>query len=118
MGREIPDLTTAEALAWPSFDDWWDLYAYKLDRRRCERLWNKMSQKERQAAMHHTTRYVLSTFTDGRFPSRRHPGTYLHNHNWNDEALIRPALPNHRSDEQYITGSMDALARKLGDSGS
>ena len=76
---------------WPTFNDWWSLYDYKLDRKRCERLWAKMSQRDRETAMQHTERYVTSTFTDGQFPSRRHPGTYLHNENWNDEALIRIA---------------------------
>lgn len=76
---------------WPTFKDWWDLYDYKLDKRRCERLWAKMSQKEKEAAMGHTERYVATTHTDGTFPSRRHPGTYLHNANWNDDALIRIA---------------------------
>lgn len=74
---------------WPTFDDWWTLYDYKLDKRRCERLWAKMTQKEKERAMSHTERYTANTFTDGQFPSRRHPGTYLHNANWNDEALIR-----------------------------
>lgn len=74
---------------WPTFLDWWDLYQYKLDRKRCERLWNKMTQAEKETAMTHTERYVESTFTNGQFPSRRHPGTYLQNANWNDEALIR-----------------------------
>ena len=75
---------------WPTFDDFWSLYDYKLDRKRCERLWAKMTQKEREAAMSHTERYTQSTYTDGTFPSRRHPGTYLQNGNWNDEALIKP----------------------------
>lgn len=75
---------------WPSFSDWWDLYDYKLDRKRCERLWAKMKQKEKEAAMQHTERYTASTYTDGTYPSRRHPGTYLQNGNWNDEALIKP----------------------------
>ena len=74
---------------YPTFSDWWELYAYKLDRKRCERLWAKMTQADREKAMQHTERYILSTFTDGRYPSRRHPGTYLFNDNWHDEALVR-----------------------------
>lgn len=114
MAQEASELTGAEAVNWPSFDDWWDAYDYKLDRRRCERLWKKMSALDRSKAMSHTARYVASTYTDGRFPSRRHPGTYLHNANWNDDALIKPTGPA-AMDERYITGSMDALARKLRD---
>lgn len=78
---------------WPQFADWWSLYDYKLDRKRCERLWNKMTQREKETAMSHSERYVATTFTDGQFPSRRHPGTYLQNGNWNDEPLIRISPP-------------------------
>lgn len=78
---------------WPSFDEWWNLFDYKLDRVRCERMWKKMSQQDKEKAMQHTERYVAATFTDGRFPSRRHPGTYLYNANWNDEPLIRSLPP-------------------------
>lgn len=84
---------TTTADIWPTFNEWWDAYDYKLDRKRCEKMWNKMSQADKELAMRHTERYVQSTFTDGRFPSRRHPGTYLHNENWHDDALIRePAV--------------------------
>lgn len=86
METAIPDI-------WPTFSDWWDLYGYKLDRVRCERMWSKMSQQDKEKAMQHTERYVAATFTDGRFPSRRHPGTYLYNANWNDEPLIRSLPP-------------------------
>jgi len=78
---------------WPTFDDWWSLYDYKLDRKRCERLWNKMAHREKETAMAHSERYVATTYTDGQFPSRRHPGTYLQNGNWNDEPLIRSSPP-------------------------
>lgn len=74
---------------WPTFNDWWGLYDYKLDRKRCERLWSKMSQRDKETAMQHSERYVTSSYTDGQFPSRRHPGTYLQNANWHDDALIR-----------------------------
>jgi hypothetical protein len=78
---------------WPTFDDWWNLYDYKLDRKRCVRLWSKIAQYDREKAMAHTELYAARTYTDGRYPSRRHPGTYLHNENWHDDALIPTATP-------------------------
>lgn len=81
-----PEPITAEV--WPTFDDFWSLYAYKIDRTRCERIWKKLPQADREGAMRHAEQYVQTTYTDGRYPSRRHPGTYLHNRNWNDGALI------------------------------
>jgi len=110
---------TTTADIWPTFLDFWDLYDYKLDRNRCEKMWNKLSQADKEMAMRHTERYVQSTFTDGRFPSRRHPGTYLHNHNWHDEALIRQAQAKKSKTNgnrtQYALSSAEALARKLAD---
>ena len=82
---------TAEVF--PTFEDWWSAYDYKLDRKRCLKLWSKMSQRDREKAMSHTELYAARTYTDGRYPSRRHPGTYLHNENWHDDALVPAATP-------------------------
>lgn len=102
-----------DSLIWPAFDDWWNAYDYKLDRKRCMKLWAKMSQKDRELAISHTERYVASTFTDGRFPSRRHPGTYLHNENWHDDALIRPTTPAVQQPEQIAFDAAEAIARRI-----
>lgn len=106
-------MTTTTADIWPTFDDWWDLYDNKLDRMRCEKLWAKMSQQDKEKAMQHTERYVKASYLDGRFPTRRNPGTYLQNHNWHDEALIRtliPATNGAASNEQYTAGTANAAA--------
>lgn len=73
-----------EAGVWPTFDDWWDLYGKKIDRRKCERKWAKMSQAQKEVAMAHTEAYVAATPD---ITYRRHPYTYLFNENWNDEQL-------------------------------
>jgi hypothetical protein len=110
--RQLNTMThTAEVE--PTFDQWWSIYNYKLDRKRCLKLWGKMSQQNREAAMEHTQRYVASTFTDGRFPSRRHPGTYLHNENWHDEALIRPLQPALKSQDEYERQAIEYLRQSI-----
>jgi hypothetical protein len=91
LSFKLIEMDTYTLDVWPTFQDWWNLYDYKLDRKRCERLWSRMSQSEKEQAMEHTQRYTPTTHTDGTFPSRRHPGTYLQNGNWNDDALIRVA---------------------------
>jgi hypothetical protein len=87
-------ISDTEQMPWPTFQDWWDLYDHKADRKKCEKKWGKLSQVDKEKAMQHTERYVATTFTDGTYPSRRHPSTYLNNENWHDEALIRPITPN------------------------
>lgn len=109
----------AEPTLWPDFTDWWDLYDHKCDRKKCEKKWGKLSQADKEKAMAHTERYVAATFTDGRFPSRRHPSTYLNNENWHDEALIRTtavAKQGQQSPNEYAHSAADALARRLADS--
>jgi len=105
-GKDAP----VDAILWPSFDDWWTAYAYKLDRAKCEKMWAKMTQKDRELAMSHTERYSASTYTDGRYPSRRHPSTYLFNRNWNDEALIIAPSPARNDPGAKVASAFDRLA--------
>lgn len=71
------------------FEDWWDLYGKKVDRKKCGVKWNRLSAADRQIAMDHTAVYV----TTGRGKDkhyRRDPIKYLNNENWNDEDLLVP----------------------------
>lgn len=104
-----PEYLHAEV--WPEFTDWWNLYDHKCDRKKCEKKWGKLSQSDKEKAMAHTERYVATTFTDGTFPSRRHPSTYLNNENWNDESLIRTA--NQQSGSLYAGGGLDEKSRLM-----
>lgn len=77
-----------KAEIYPSFDDFWDLYDYKTGKKKALKAWTKISQKEREKLMNHIPRYVAMTNTDGRFPSRKHPTTYLNSESWNDEQQV------------------------------
>ncbi len=78
----------AEAVLWPTFDDWWELYDRKADRKKCEGKWNRLDHPTKTAIMEHTRLYV----TQGRGSDpkyRRDPATYLNNENWNDDELTQ-----------------------------
>ena len=78
----------AEAVLWPTFLDWWDLYDRKADRKKCEGKWNRLDHPTKTAIMEHTRLYI----TQGRGSDpkyRRDPATYLNNENWNDDELTQ-----------------------------
>jgi hypothetical protein len=68
------------------FEQWWQLYAKKIDRTKCERAWNKLSLSDQETAIQHTAIYVEST---PEIKYRRNPSTYLNNKNWNDDDIIK-----------------------------
>lgn len=73
-----------QAQLWPSFEDFWELYAKKIDRPKCEKKWAKIKQGEREKIMSHVEAYVLST-PDVQY--RKNPATYLNNESWNNEIV-------------------------------
>ena len=82
---------TAEVF--PSFGDFWDAYAYKKGKAQAERVWKKMNQDDREAAYAYLEGYIANTYTDGRYPSRRHPSVYLNKRTWEDELTVIERKP-------------------------
>jgi len=74
----------ASVSVWPTFDDFWDAYGKKIDRRKCEVRWHALTQAAREKVMQHLADYIPST-PDVRY--RRNPLTYLYNESWNDEIV-------------------------------
>ncbi|GAB3278445.1 hypothetical protein GCM10027347_52860 [Larkinella harenae] len=66
------------------FDVWWDAYEKKIDRKPCERKWNRLTDEQRQAALAHTGPYVLSTPDVSK---RKNPETYLNKESWTSEII-------------------------------
>jgi len=66
------------------FKKFWDLYSKKVDKRKSEMKWQRLSTKDRAAAMSHVPKYVEST-PDVAF--RKNPMTYLNGRCWEDESL-------------------------------
>ncbi len=66
------------------FENFWDLYAKKQDRIKCERKWKQLTDEERQNCIKAIPEYVKST-PDKQF--RKNPATYLNNKSWENEII-------------------------------
>lgn len=80
------------------FGEFWKLYDKKIGLPKCQVLWHKMTDKDREEAIQHIIGYVKAT-PDKKF--RKHPETYLRNKCWNDEVIMPvQVIPNHNPKEQ------------------
>ena len=65
-----------------SFDDFWELYGKKVNKPECNKQWIKLTDKERQDAMHKIPAYKKAQ------PEKKYrldPERYLKRKKWNDE---------------------------------
>lgn len=75
----------------PTFDEFWNAYAYKKGRKKAEEKWNKLKPKEKVACMKAVPAYVENTMIPGSATTgtkkqfRMHPLTYLNGARWEDE---------------------------------
>lgn len=68
------------------FEKFWDLYDKKVGRPKCEKLWHKLSMKERVDCLNYIPLYKQAQ------PEkcyRKNPETFLRNKSWNDELIFR-----------------------------
>lgn len=97
----------------PTFQDFWDAYAYKKGRKKAEEKWNKLKPKEKVACVRAVPAYVANTVipsstSDGtKKQYRMHPLTYLNGARWEDE--IYP-VQNH---EQQRAINLTAKAARI-----
>lgn len=74
------------------FEKFWDLYDKKVGRPKCEKLWHKLSMKERVDCLNYIPLYKQAQ------PEkcyRKNPETFLRNKSFYDEIIIR-----HNPDQQ------------------
>jgi hypothetical protein len=99
------------------FSDFWDLYDKKIDKDKCEKLYAKLSLKDRKAIFEYVPKYVSATPNKA---FRKNPTGFLRNRGWEDEIIIRnnnEAAANNRtsrpvgspSDEQLINDTYDLI---------
>jgi hypothetical protein len=69
-----------------SFDEFWEAYNYKINAKRCETLWKKMSRKKRIAAYYRLFEYELYRTNKTPVPAKLSPEYYLKNERYYDEA--------------------------------
>jgi len=65
------------------FQAFWDAYGLKRNKKRAERLWGKMSEKQKTAALAYIPKYINSLKLSG--VAQKYPDTYLMNEVWEDE---------------------------------
>lgn len=99
---------SAQVEVWPRFEDWWDLYAKKIDRDKCEKLWKKIEHPAREEIMRHTVDYVKST---PELKYRKHPKTYLNGKCWKDEIVGQNGTVNGHSNSTAHTIAEDFARR-------
>ena len=97
----------------PTFQDFWDAYAYKKGRKKSEEKWNKLKLQEKVACLKAVPAYVANTVIPGstsdgtRKQYRMNPLTYLNGARWEDE--IYP-VQNH---EQQRAINLTAKAARI-----
>lgn len=104
---------TEEVSNVPTFEEFWNAYAYKKGRKKVEEKWNRLSDEKKIACMKAVPLYIenscipCSAYKGERKPYRMHPLTYLNGERWEDE--IYPTI----SDEQHRTYSLAAKAARI-----
>ena len=99
----------------PTFDEFWNAYAYKKGRKKAEEKWNRLKPLEKVACMKAVPAYVENTMIPGSSPTntkkqfRMHPLTYLNGARWEDE--IYPVQNNEQQRAIELTAK---AARILG----
>lgn len=106
-------VTVEGLLLVPTFNEFWNAYAYKKGRKKAEEKWNKLKPKEKVACMKAVPAYVENTMIPGsvsdgsRKQYRMHPLTYLNGARWEDE--IYPV----QSNEQQRANNLAAKAARI-----
>lgn len=86
LGKDSISCEETEGKA-DKFNQFWNEYDKKVNRVKCEKIWNKINPDVYPVIFAHITAYVKAT-PDKKF--RKNPETYLYNQCWNDE-IITPA---------------------------
>ena len=99
----------------PTFDEFWNAYAYKKGRKKAEEKWNRLKPLEKVACMKAVPAYVENTMIPGSSPTntkkqfRMHPLTYLNGARWEDEIY-----PVQNNEQQRAINLTAKAARILG----
>lgn len=89
----------AELPLWPTFDDFWDLYDKKIDRKLVEPEWVKLKQDAKEAIMLHIPEYKQQSPTK---KHRKDPVRYLRNESWKNEIYY---------EQQQLSGGVAGAGR-------
>lgn len=73
-----------------TFDGFWNLYGKKVDRKKSESLWNKLSKKDKIACMEYIPKYKLA---QPNIKFRRDPTTFIRNRTWENDIFFDTKNP-------------------------
>ena len=85
------------------FSDFWELYDKKIGKSDCQKVYAKISLKDRKAIFDYLPKYLEATTVK---QYRKNPLTFLHQRAWEDEIIIR----NQNETTSAATGSRAAGA--------
>jgi len=91
------------------FEEFWNLYDKKVGRTKAEKLWAKLSEKEKADCMAYIPLYKQAQ-SDKQF--RKNPETFLRNKAFYDEIIIRDSKDQQRS--QRIAEAANLVAKYTG----
>ena len=77
------ETATPQAPSVPTFEEFWEAYAYKRDRRRAQAVWNRMKDEDRRAAFGGIEAYKADCAACER--QMVYPERYLKNERWKDD---------------------------------
>lgn len=86
----------SEKMIWPTFKDWFDLYAKRRDMGECEKAWAKLNQATHEIIYRHTEDYVKAQ-PDKTY--RKDPIRYLKKKGWLDEVITAKPKQNGQATE-------------------
>jgi len=72
-----------------AFASVWKIYDYKKNKKKSKVKWLSLSKKDQELAIAHIPSYVKTTYTDNRYPTRKHLVFYLNAETWNDEITVQ-----------------------------
>ena len=88
------------------FNFFWNAYEKKVGRPKCEKLWAKLTLKEKKACLDYIPLYKQSQ-PDKQY--RKNPETFLRNKSWNDELIYRNGNNESTTEQQRINKLADIL---------
>jgi len=92
------------------FEYFWEQYDKKIDRVKCEKIWNNLSDEEINKILTSVCDYVKAN-NDKQF--RKHPTTYLNNKSFNDEIINYPKKSTNGTNNSEKLGTSAARMEAL-----
>jgi hypothetical protein len=94
-GQQLKNVKNDKEDKMSEFDRFWNYYGKKVDRKKCESKWLRLSNKDIESIKLTIANYIEST-PDIKF--RKNPLTYLNGESWNDD--VTTIIPEKKTNEQ------------------